>query len=293
MKIRRETIPGGTLWLHEEDAGAAAVEDFVRSEAFRNIPAERRVAVSSRRNFVFDFEIPGVGRCILKDFFVDRRHGALRAAESAFKLRFVHRGLRTFRLLGDIRALGIRVSVPLAFWTGHGPDGPHNYLLYRYLDGVPVGSVWMGRFARPGYGDGSFPPGVLHAYMEQLGTLVRTLHEGGILHTDLHPGNVIAPRPLDGTGPLGLIDMDSAYRPFAPGRRALFTARVKSIRRLADCFDDLGQDDFLAFLRAYARGDESLVRSLLPPLRFWRSRMKADRRISSVLAWFRFPPPRG
>ena len=290
MRIARERIPGGRLWLAVSRPGAEDVRRFVLAGA---VPPDAPVLHRSSRCSVRLVEVPGAGRCILKEAGVIRGRGPGHRLESAFKLRFVHRGLRTMRLAGRFADAGIRTFEPLAFWTDS-RGGIRNFLLYRYLEGEIVGDRWMGELASISptkEGLEPPPPEALLAFLSQAGALVRDLHEAGFVHTDLHPKNFVSPDALRGAGPLALIDLDSAREPFAPGRRTLFTVRMRSFRRLAQCFRSEDDPGLRAFVRAYSRGDPETEEAVLRALRFWRGRRQRSA-LDRVRAWLRCPPPR-
>ena len=69
MKLTRESIPGGRLWLAVSGPEAEAVRLFVLSGASK---ANARVLHQSSRCTVRLAEVPGAGRCILKEAGVIR-----------------------------------------------------------------------------------------------------------------------------------------------------------------------------------------------------------------------------
>lgn len=293
MKLVRHRIPGGRLWLDAEKPEAGAVRRFAEEGGATRLPDGTRLTRGNPRSDVWAVDVPGAGPCILKEFHATRGRGFGRRLESAFKLRFVHRGLRTMKLAGRLAAAGVRTFEPFAFWTDS-RGGMKNFLLYRRVEGEVVGDRWMGELARiapPARADRPLGEEALRGFLEKAGGMVRALHEAGVVHTDLHPKNFVSPNPDDPALPLSLIDLDSALVPFAPGRRALFTARMRSLRRLAQCFP--GEDDpgLRAFVRAYSRRDPETEEAVLRALRFWRGR-KWNRAGDGFLAWLRCPPPR-
>lgn len=290
MRIGRERVPGGRLWLAVQGPEAEAVRRFVLAGA---VPAGARELHRSSRCIVRLVDVPGAGRCILKEAGVIRGRGLGHRLESAFKLRFVHPGLRTMRLAGRFAEAGIRTFEPLAFWTDS-RGGIRNFLLYRYLEGEVVGDYWMGELESISpTKEGAEPPSpeAFRSLVLQAGALVRDLHEAGFVHTDLHPKNFVSPDVPRGAGPLALIDLDSARAPRVPGRRALFTVRMRSFRRLAQCFRSEDDPGLRAFVRSYSRGDPEMEEAVLRALRFWRGRPQRSR-IDRVRAWWRCPPPR-
>ncbi len=289
MKTTKERIPGGRLWLADRPE-ADIVRRFVRNG---KIPPEARVLHRSSRCTVRLVDVQGVGRCILKEAGVIRGRGLGHRLESAFKLHFVHRALRTMRLAGRFLDSGIRTFEPLAFWTDS-RGGIRNFLLYRHVDGEIVGDYWMGELASISpTAKGAKPPPeeALLSFFSKAGELVRDLHEAGFIHTDLHPKNFVSPDAMSGAGPLALIDLDSARVPFAPGRRCLFTVRMRSFRRLAQCFRSEDDPGLRAFVRSYSRGDPETEEAVLRALRFWRGRPQRST-LDRIRAWWRCPPPR-
>lgn len=293
MKVKREKIPGGGLWLFADGGAAAVVREFVLGggamRAIRTGPAIH----TTPRSSVWISEIHGIGKCVIKEFAVNKNRGLGHRIESAFKLRFVHRGLRTMRLARHLAAAGVRTFEPLAFWTDY-RGGARNYILYRYLEGEVVGDRWMGELESISPLDPALPPlshEALASFLSHAGALVRDLHEAGVIHTDLHPKNFISPDAASCQGPLSLIDLDSARIPAAPWRRLLFLARMRSLRRLAQCFRSEDDPGLLAFVRAYSRGDPETETAVLRALRFWRGRKWHSTR-DMLLALFRCPPPR-
>ncbi|MBQ9725904.1 MAG: hypothetical protein IJV65_00165 [Kiritimatiellae bacterium] len=301
MKITREKIPGGRLWLAAERPEADAVRRFVRSGDALRLPPGCRIPHRSRRGAVWRVDVPGAGDCVLKEYSVVRDRGFWGMAESAFKLRFVHRGLRTMRTAFALRAAGVPTFEPLAFWTDS-RGGIRNFLLYRRVEGEVVGDRWMGELSAispPARPDPPLSRDAVRSFFGRAGELVRRMHDAGFVHTDLHPKNFVTPDPDDPAAPLALIDLDSAYRffsprrwarPFAPGRRARHVLRVKSLRRLAQCFKNEEHSALRAFVRAYARRDPEAERRILGQLRFWRAR-PWHRRLDTLWARILFDPP--
>ena len=293
MKIERQRIPGGRLWLDASRPDAEAVRTFVLSGDALRLPPECRVPHKTPRSTVWIADVPGAGKCVLKEFGVVRGRGLGHRLESAFKLRFVHRGLRTMRLADRLAAAGVRTFEPLAFWTDS-RGGIRNFLLYRFVAGEVVGDRWMGELesiSPLAPGAAPLAPDAVASFLSLAGALVRDLHDAGVVHTDLHPKNFVSPDAARGAGPLSLIDLDSARALSSRGRRSRFTARVRSLRRLAQCFRSEDDPGLRTFVRAYARGDAELEAAVLCALRFWRGR-KWHARFDPALAWLRCPPPR-
>ena len=113
MKLVRHRIPGGRLWLDAERPEAGAVRRFAEEGGATRLPDGTRLTRGNPRSDVWAVDVPGAGPCILKEFHATRGRGFGRRLESAFKLRFVHRGLRTMKLAGRLAAAGVRTFEPL------------------------------------------------------------------------------------------------------------------------------------------------------------------------------------
>lgn len=295
MKVDSQKVPGGRLWLDAVNPGADAARRFVVSGEALRLPPECRLGHHTRHGAVYAVDVPGVGRCIMKEFRVLRDRGLFRRVESAFKLLFARRGLRTMRLAGLLAEAGVPTIEPLAFWTDF-RGSIRNFLLYRYIPGEVFGDYWMGELAGispPGKAAEPLPAGTLEAYWGRVGEIVRRMHDAGVIHTDLHPKNFVAGdvgRPAE---TLALIDLDSARPARWPkaARRLSFGEAMRSLYRLAQCFRDEDDPLFLEFARAYSRGDPETAVAVVRATRFWRPR-KWRGLPGCLLAPLRCPPPR-
>lgn len=303
MTIRRKKIPGGRLWLNEADASADAIRRFVVSGDALRLPEECRLGHHTRHGAVYVADVPGVGRCVLKEFRVLRDRGLFRRLESAFKLLFVHRGLRTMRIAGRLAAAGIKTIDPLAFWTDT-RGAIRNFLLYRFIEGEIFGEHWMGELSAispPSKANAQPSREALEAFFAKAGETVRRMHDAGIVHTDLHPKNFVAAdieRPAD---TLALIDLDSARSVHSGvhvlcaagngGGSLAFNDRMRSLRRLAQCFRNEDDPLLRLFVRSFSRGDAETETSVLRALRFWRGR-KWSGLLDFPLALLKCHPPR-
>ena len=303
-RIRSEKIPGGRLWLDEADASTSAVRRFVVSGEALRLPPECRLGHHTRHGAVYVADVPDVGRCVLKEFRVLRDRGLFRRLESAFKLLFVHRGLRTMRMAGRLAAAGIRTIEPLAFWTDT-RGAIREFLLYRFIPGEVFGDYWMGELssiAPPAKGDVQLAPGALESFFGKVGEIVRAMHDAGVLHTDLHPQNFVVDDVARPAESMALIDLDSARFAHARnhvlgaagnggGNSIAFNARMRSLFRLAQCFDREDAPLFKAFVRAYSRGDPEMEAAVSRAMWFWCGR-KPRGPLGLLAACMRFRAPR-
>ena len=93
--------------------------------------------------------------------------------------------------------------------------------------------------------------------LRRAGALIRSLHERGVLHTDLHPKNLFV---AEGTGEVLVLDLDQTDRGERPGREAMLRNLVR-FYRFGRRREDLGEgrgwsgDELRALLEGYAGGD--------------------------------------
>ncbi|MGI6497060.1 MAG: hypothetical protein ACOX5G_13490 [Kiritimatiellia bacterium] len=259
--ITRHPAPRGTLWTNDSSSTAEAVRRYVRSEAWRSPPDETAIPALNRKSRLWRIDVPGAGRCVLKESFVSPRYGVLRRLELAFKLRFLRRGLRAMRLALAATEAGVPTVTPLAFWTDV-RQGPRNCFLYSYLEGVPLASLWEN--GEEGAPIPETRPAYL-AYMRKLGGLVGRLHAAGLTHIDLDPTNVLLlPGPSagsfipDGTGGIALLDADAFRRIAAPTAPMRFTLAMRSLCRMrirTKTRYPVDEQVFRAFVDGLANGD--------------------------------------
>lgn len=272
-------------------AERAAVTAFVQSGTYRNPPDAARLFSNNAKNHIYRLELPGLGCCILKEARVNPQACWTKQVGQAFRLRFRHRFLRTLRMVDAVARAGIPTFHAYACWTdeqrqpGDALAGwplhvRRQYFLYRELPGEMFDRVWQhGQFApeaRP----------LVARYMEMAGQIARHLHEAGLQHRDLLPRNLIVPAELDGRGPMGLIDLDSARPMPRLPRRWRWANTLCSLVRITYNFDD---EILEHFARAYCRGDDVQTRRFLQQLIDWRPHGKSLRRYQLV-SLFRHSP---
>lgn len=293
MKADREKIPGGNIWLLADGKTADTVKHFVCSGNVLTAIQSNTPVHTTPRSSVWILDIEGLGKCVIKEFNVSKKPGFGHRLESAFKLRFVHRGLRTMRIAKHLKEAGVRTFTPLAFWTDFRCK-IRNYIIYKYLEGEVIGDRWMGELEPISPTVPELAPlsqEALISFLSNAGAVVRDLHDAGVIHTDLHPKNFISPDAVHGAAPLYIIDLDSAHIVKSQCRRMRFTMEMRSLRRLAQCFKSEDDPGLQAFVRAYSRNDPEMEAAVLRALRFWRGR-KWRSTCDSLLALFRCPPPR-
>lgn len=179
-------------------------------------------------------EIPDLGPVIVKHYF---RGGLIRHINRRTYLDFKKsRGQIEFELLGHIRKIGINAPEPVAFAT-KGRFFYKGWLVTKLIQEA-VTLVEISRSA-PGRAEALMP-----VIAEQVGRLIAS----GILHVDLHPGNVL----VDRKDRVFLIDFDRA-RTNQTDRNGL---RTRYIRRWQRALKKYELPEFLN-VREGLRGNES------------------------------------
>jgi Ser/Thr protein kinase RdoA (MazF antagonist) len=93
--------------------------------------------------------------------------------------------------------------------------------------------------------------------LRRAGVLIRSLHERGVLHADLHPKNFFV---AEGTGDVLILDLDQTERGEIPARDARVENLVR-FYRFGRRREDLGEgrgwseDELRALLEGYGGGD--------------------------------------
>jgi tRNA A-37 threonylcarbamoyl transferase component Bud32 len=155
------------------------------------------------RRLVFRLRRAG-GDVLVKQFRVGSGRHALREHVKARLGRAP--AVREWRMLAAMHAAGIPVPEPLAL--GALPNGDR-LLALRWIDGTPLAEALRGT------------PAARRDLLAALAALVRRVHETGVVHGDLHAGNVL----VDAHGPV-LLDWQHA-RPARTQRQ-----RIRDLARL-------------------------------------------------------------
>ncbi len=175
------------------------------------------------------------------------------------RLRLLEKARHEFEVLWGLRERGI--ACPLA--VGHAKDRESGWLVTEGIAGTHVlQSLLAGR---------SLEPRELHAILVALGRYVRSLHDAGLRHDDLHAGNLLVRR--DAAPELYVLD----------AHRARLAARLGRDRRLdgvafllLSVRPFVSLSDALRLVRAYGIGrkesQEVLRRFLDVRARLWRGR---------------------
>ncbi len=166
-----------------------------------------------------------------------------------------------WRALLRLRELGICAAQPLGFgWRGTNPAGRRSFVLMSALEGMRSLATLCGEWREK-----DADPPAKRALIGRVARLVRTLHEGGMIHRDLYLCHFLLGEGPVETAPLCLIDLHRAR----VGRAVTSRWRLRDLAALDFSARECGltRRDRLRFLRIY-RG--SLRETLRSEGRFWR-----------------------
>ena len=157
-------------------------------------------------------EIPGLGRVVVKRYL---RGGLMRRLVARFYFRFGKpRPRREFELLEKVRSLGVLAPEPIAYAT-------RGFLLYEgwlFMREIPEHSRLSDSHILELHGADT----LVHEVARQM----RVLIENGLLHVDLHPGNIL----VDAEGAVHVVDFDNAH-PYRGTQRELRDQYLRRWRR--------------------------------------------------------------
>jgi tRNA A-37 threonylcarbamoyl transferase component Bud32 len=178
------------------------VADFLRHGGLENaVPVRLLRELPHRR--VEELDVDEAGRFVRKTFAkptVGRRLAALLRGNAA---------RREWEKLRQARARGVRTPEPLAWAQG---AGGHSVLLTRFVEGTDLRTLWEA---------GADP---LVSAVEDFARFVRLTHDLGVMHLDLHPGNVLV---TDAAGPDRFVLCDG--RSLVTGRPLTRRARLQGL----------------------------------------------------------------
>ena len=184
-------------WTHGDTALQAEIEAHLSNgtaECLHDNP----------RRIVYRMHCAG-GLVLVKQFRVGSGRHALR---EGFKARFGHAPAeREWGMLVAMRAAGVPVPEPLAL--GALDDGDR-LLAMRWIDGAPFETALGGA------------PAARRARLAEAAALIRRVHEVGVVHGDLHLGNLLA----GAAGPV-LLDWQHARATRDARRRRADLARLE------------------------------------------------------------------
>lgn len=269
QRVRRR---GFRLLVAREHAAAAARLGLDSAEAFDRLHAGATRLAGGRAGSL-RWTVPPPGSA--------ERESGHGEGDDTWRVRPLHHGGWLARLLGDRYLSPRRVERELTLWRSlHHPNGPVPEPVLAVSR--RVGPVWRSSFASVERSDAldagrwlatDPAPERVDDALRALARTLRRLHDEGVLHGDLHPGNVL----IEPIGPPGarasetdtlrcwLIDLTGARR-FA---RVTPARRMREWMRLARGLEKTGRGALLdrrrraLALRCYCEGDRGLRRAML------------------------------
>jgi tRNA A-37 threonylcarbamoyl transferase component Bud32 len=202
--------------------------------------AERAEKLSTRHrgnNLWHDKNSP-LGNVIVKESLLDSSFSLFERIGRELRFRLFNVNLRDARAALVAERLGVATYHPLAVWTIRDGLRTRCYIMYTYVEGTSFDIM-----CKRGQFDEADRP-VVKRHLRDLGQLAKRLHDGGLRHRDLVPGNIVV-RP---DGSLAIIDFASGYPVRCRERRFRLAQNLASLRRLAHLFD---ADCLAAFCEGY------------------------------------------
>jgi len=216
----------GVTWVGEQESIRAMLSvGNIESSLLGHLQnGSAEVVKSGKHRAVYRLELPP-GTAFLKHYCVPDWKGALQNIVRPSRARLEWKAIHT------VAKLGIPTVTPIALGERkRGPVVTDSFLLTR---AVPESETLHDFVIRHADCGAVIAPDIRQQLAWELGALVARLHAAGILHRDLHAGNVLMRTELRGEMRLWLIDLHSVAR-----RRRLSPATVaKNLALFAHFFD--------------------------------------------------------
>lgn len=241
-------------WCDSKEA-----EAYVASRKWEALgESAKKLFTRHRGNNVWLTDIAPFGKVVVKMSHLDSSFSLFERIGRELRFRLFDVDLRDAQMALRVEQLGVPTYHPLAVWEVRKGLQTSCYIMYTYVEGRSLKDI-----CKDGAFDEADRPAV-KGYLRKLGKLARRLHDGGLRHRDLVPGNVVI-RP-DGT--LAIIDFASGYPAHRNWERYRRTQDFASLRRLAHIFD---ADCLAAFSEGYCgTGRGSEYEHALFMMLFWK-----------------------
>ena len=220
-------------WGDSEEARA-----YVMSRRWEELAGKPTLFTRHRGNSVWVADIAPFGKVVVKESRLDEKFSLFERIGRELRFRLFDVNLRDARAALRAEELGVATYHPLAVWRVRSGWKTRCYIMYTYVEGRPFDDLCK----RGAFNEADRP--AVKRHLLELGAMTRRLHDGGLRHRDLVPGNVVI-RP---DGSLALIDFASGYPVHCRRRRVRMAQNLASLRRLAHLFD---ADCLAAFSEGY------------------------------------------
>lgn len=229
---------------------------------------------SGPHRVVYRAEVPGRGAVYIKHFLVPTLASTLRQWFRRGK------GRNEAKRAARLAAVGVATITPIAL----GEQRRRKFLFENYLitpeipDTLPLDRYLETRLPTLPEPDRSR---LRRRLAEALGELTARLHDGGFVHSDFHPGNLLVRIDADGAPRLAMIDLDALrQRPRLPPREALANLTLLN----HSFWIRSSRADRRRFLKAYLRAR----RADLGDARELARRIESDTRVWAERLWRRW-----
>jgi tRNA A-37 threonylcarbamoyl transferase component Bud32 len=240
-----QVTAGGVRWEVAPECGDRLIgPDGLRLEEWLQ-SGQAQVIKTGAQRVVYRVALPGLSFYVKHNRLADLR-AWLRQLVRPAKARIEY-----LRALA-VAARRVPTVVPLALGERRSGVGPSDsFLITRSLDGAEPLNTFIDRELR------ALPPRrqarVRHRLARELGKLIARMHDAGIVHNDLHPGNLLIRLDADDRPALYLIDLHAVHLRRPLGWRA---SRENLILFNRWCVLRTGRADRLRFWRTYCRARE-------------------------------------
>ena len=240
-------------WGDSEEARA-----YVMSRRWEELAGKPTLFTRHRGNSVWVADIAPFGKVVVKESRLDEKFSLFERIGRELRFRLFDVNLRDARAALRAEELGVATYHPLAVWRVRSGWKTRCYIMYTYVEGRPFDDLCK----RGAFNEADRP--AVKRHLLELGAMTRRLHDGGLRHRDLVPGNVVI-RPDDS---LALIDFASGYPVHCKRPRYRKTQDFASLRRFVRLFD---ADCLASFCEGYcgAASGRDYEHALLMVL-FWK-----------------------
>lgn len=231
---------------------------YLKSGEWQITNLSHHLETKNKASIVNRLSLPEFGDVIVKTTIVSSSFSFARRIEQRLRFILVKPTLRDAECAAAALKLGIDTYTPLAVWDTCNHNTVSSHILYTFIDGAPLLDIYNKTKA------GIEPKENFLKILSSLGSIARKLHDGGIIHKDLAPRNILI-RP---NGKPALIDFASGYKhSHKKGPLSEATLHYSLVRLLRT----LNEEEITIFSQAYTQNDPNEKKSrTLKQLLFWQ-----------------------